>query len=98
MQSLQNKEIEAKTRALLVGIVMRDADIQTVESELDELERLLDTAGGVAVVRVVQSKDTPDPRTLIGSGKVREISELCANKFPTSIMLRVVPMSKRSMP
>ncbi|MBO5756822.1 MAG: GTPase HflX, partial [Clostridia bacterium] len=79
MQSLQNKEIEAKTRALLVGIVTRDADIQTVESELDELERLLDTAGGVAVVRVVQSKDTPDPRTLIGSGKVREISELCEN-------------------
>ncbi|MBO7295892.1 MAG: GTPase HflX, partial [Clostridia bacterium] len=75
MQSLQNKEIEAKTRALLVGIVTRDADMQTVESELDELERLLDTAGGVAVVRVVQSKDTPDPRTLIGSGKVREISE-----------------------
>ena len=79
MQSLQNKEIEAKTRALLVGIVTRDADIQTVESELDELERLLDTAGGVAVVRVIQSKDTPDPRTLIGSGKVREISELCEN-------------------
>ena len=79
MQSLQNKEIEAKTRALLVGIVTREADAQTVESGLDELERLLDTAGGVAVVRVVQSKDTPDPRTLIGSGKVREISELCEN-------------------
>ena len=79
MQSLQNKEFEAKTRALLVGIVTREADAETVESGLDELERLLDTAGGVAIVRVVQSKDTPDPRTLIGSGKVREISELCEN-------------------
>ena len=79
MQSLQNKEIEGLTRALLVGIVTRENDAQSVESGLDELERLLDTAGGVAIVRVVQSKDTPDPRTLIGSGKVREISELCEN-------------------
>ena len=74
MQSLQNKEIEAKTRALLVGIVTRDADIQTVESELDELERLLDTAGGTVFARVIQVKDSFDPRTCIGSGKVKEIS------------------------
>ena len=57
----------------------READIAEVESGLDELERLLDTAGGDAFARVVQSKDTPDPRTLIGSGKVQEIAELCKN-------------------
>ena len=81
MQDLQNREIksEAQTRAVLIGIVTRDADLQAVESGLDELERLLDTAGGVAFARVVQSKDTPDPRTLIGSGKVQEIAELCKN-------------------
>lgn len=79
MQDLQNREIKAETRALLIGIVTREADAQAVESGLDELERLLDTAGGVAIARVVQSKDTPDPRTLIGSGKVQEIAQLCQN-------------------
>jgi GTP-binding protein HflX len=29
--------------------------------------------------RVVQNKATPDPRTLIGSGKVKELAELCRN-------------------
>ena len=79
MQDLQNREIQSDTRAVLIGIITREADAQTVESGLDELERLLDTAGGVAFARVVQSRDNPDPRTLIGSGKVQEIAELCKN-------------------
>jgi GTP-binding protein HflX len=43
------------------------------------LARLLDTAGGEEVARLVQNKETPDPRTVIGSGKVWELSELCRN-------------------
>ena len=69
-------EYEA-TRAILVGICTDDTDAEELERSLDELERLLDTAGGVAFARLVQNKDKPDPRTLIGSGKVRELAELC---------------------
>ena len=63
--------------AVLVGVVMRDDDSDEVEVSLDELERLLDTAGGEVFARMVQNKSTPDPRTLIGSGKVEELAELC---------------------
>ena len=63
--------------AVLVGVVMRDDDPDEVEVSLDELERLLDTAGGEVFARMVQNKSTPDPRTLIGSGKVEELAELC---------------------
>ena len=66
-------------RAVLVGIECDRDGREEVEKSLDELERLLDTAGGETFARVVQSKSTPDPRTLIGSGKVKEISELCKN-------------------
>ena len=31
---------------------------------------------GEVFARVVQNKSTPDPRTLIGSGKVKELSDL----------------------
>ena len=65
--------------AILVGIVTRDTNAEEVEKELDELARLLDTAGGEEVARLVQNKETPDPRTVIGSGKVWELSELCRN-------------------
>lgn len=45
---------------------------------LDELERLLETSGGVVYARLVQPREKPDPRTYIGSGKVGELKELCA--------------------
>ena len=72
-----NSEIQC--RAVLVGIECDRDERDEVEKSLDELERLLDTAGGETFARVVQSKSTPDPRTLIGSGKVKEIAELCKN-------------------
>ncbi|MBO5715729.1 MAG: GTPase HflX [Clostridia bacterium] len=67
------------SKAVLVGIVTRDTSADEVEKELDELARLLDTAGGEEFARLVQNKDTPDPRTLLGSGKIWELSELCRN-------------------
>ena len=66
-------------QAVLVGVVTRDDDPDEVEVGLDELARLLDTAGGEVFARVVQNKSTPDPRTLIGSGKVQELADLCRN-------------------
>ncbi len=65
------------TKAILVGLCTGD-DIDELEKSLDELERLLDTAGGVCVAKMIQNKDKPDPRTLIGSGKVRELASLCS--------------------
>ena len=72
------KDFEAvRSRAVLVGIAERGSDVPECERSLDELERLLDTAGGESVARVLQVKESFDPRTCIGSGKVKEISELC---------------------
>ena len=65
------------TKAVLVGICTDDADSEELEKSLAELERLLDTAGGVCFAKLIQNKDKPDPRTLIGSGKVRELAALC---------------------
>lgn len=64
-------------KAILVGIAERGSDVAECERSLDELERLLDTAGGTAHSRVIQVKESFDPRTCIGSGKVKEIAEIC---------------------
>lgn len=79
MQFNLNEKQNEHARAVLVGIVTRENDADEVQHELDELARLLDTAGGEEIARVVQNKETPDPRTVIGSGKIRELSELCEN-------------------
>ena len=69
---------ESTVRAATVGMIgYNNADEDEVEKSLDELARLLDTAGAETVFRLVQNKSTPDPRFLLGSGKVAELAGLC---------------------
>ena len=71
------EKIIKDSRAILVTLCTDNAKQKEVETSLDELERLLDTAGGEAVARLIQNKDTPDVRTVIGSGKVEELKQIC---------------------
>ncbi len=67
----------ASPLAILVGVSTRDLSPLEAERGLDELERLLDTAGGRVFARVMQARPSIDPATVIGSGKVNEIADLC---------------------
>ena len=69
----------SKRPAIIVGIAERGSEIAECERSLDELERHLDTAGGYVYARGLQVKESFDPRTCIGRGKEKEISELCQN-------------------
>lgn len=73
----ENRDI-IKDRAVLVGVVWGSETQESVDASLDELERLLETAGGIAVARLTQNKEAPDVRTVIGSGKTAELAYLCA--------------------
>ncbi len=72
--SFLSTDIEPE-RALLVGVEWRDSR-WPVERSLDELERLVHTAGAIPVGRVVQKLDHPIPKSFIGSGKVQEVCDL----------------------
>ena len=65
-------------RAVLVGLSARclGAEENATEATMDELEDLLETAGGTCAGMVLQSREAPDPRTFIGEGKVEEVREL----------------------
>ncbi len=65
-------------KTVLVGIVTQHETQEMVDKSLDELERLLQTAGGECVARLTQNKEAPDVRTVIGSGKAAELAYLCA--------------------
>ncbi|GER88710.1 GTPase HflX [Dictyobacter vulcani] len=66
---------DAPLRAILVSVETSETDWPLHES-LDELEQLASTAGVQCVDRVIQKMDHPHPATLLGSGKVKELSEL----------------------
>ncbi len=70
-------DLKGAPSAILVGVSTRDTSPEEAERGLDELERLLDTAGGTVFARVMQARPTIDPATVIGSGKVEEIATLC---------------------
>ena len=68
-------------RAVLCGL---NADCfkkeeQATDATLDELEALLETAGGVCVAKLLQNRHAPDPHSFLGEGKAEELRELCVN-------------------
>ncbi len=63
-------------RALMCAIHPQGGEQECMKS-LNELERLLDTAGGECVGILTQMRDTPDNKTMFGSGKIKELSEMC---------------------
>lgn len=63
-------------QAILVALHEPGETSAMVDASLDELELLLDTAGGETVGRVIQRRDTPDVATFIGRGKVAQLRDL----------------------
>ncbi|MCK9617541.1 MAG: GTPase HflX [Lentimicrobiaceae bacterium] len=59
--------------AILVGLVTPESNESKTQEHLNELEFLLQTAGGQALQRFVQKLEKPDGRTYVGSGKLEEI-------------------------
>ncbi len=62
-----------RERVLIVGVTPKGLPRGVAEDHLDELERLVDTAGGEVVSRFVKERAAPDPATYIGKGAVEEI-------------------------
>lgn len=71
-------------RVILVGVSTSDHD--DTEKSLDELEELAQTAGAVAVGRVIQNLDQIHPGTYVGKGKLDEIKELIWETEATGII------------
>ena len=74
----ENFERTVQERAVLVGL---SADCFTKEQNatdetLEELEALLETAGGFCTGKILQNRHTPDAHSFIGEGKAQEVRML----------------------
>ena len=70
-------ERSVREKIVLVGVTVPPYNEDHTEASLDELALLVDTAGADAMARVTQRRQSPDPATFIGKGKVTELRELC---------------------
>lgn len=89
-----NDEIIEK--AILVAVSLDGSDIS---NSLDELEELLETAGGVTVGRMTQNKVSYDNATYIGKGKVEELREEIAATGATLVVCddELSPIQQRNL-
>lgn len=75
--TIENTE-KKKERAVLAGLsaASMEEHERSTDISMDELAALVETAGGEAVAMLIQNRATPEPRSFIGDGKVRELKEL----------------------
>ena len=77
-----------RDRAALVSLVTRHARTISADSDelLEELTGLARAAGAEVVLAVAQTRGTPDPATLIGSGKAESLAEAAREANATVII------------
>ncbi len=64
------------SRAILIGVKLRDNVMHETEESLQELRQLAETAGIEVVCETIQSRNAPNPTYFIGEGKVEELKPL----------------------
>ena len=69
-----------KETAILIGLINKSQDEETIVEYLDELAFLTETAGADVVKRFTQRLEHPDSRTFIGSGKLNEVRNFVLEK------------------
>jgi GTPase len=80
-----NEAADQADRVLIVGLKTTAIGDLRFQDGLDELTRLVETAGG-EVLQIIQQKRTrPHPQTVVGEGKVQEIA-LAAQKVGANLI------------
>ena len=78
---------ESKTQtAILIGVIDDNTTEESVNEYLDELAFLALTAGVIPVKRFVQRLEYPNPRTFVGSGKIKEIRDYINENDPELVI------------
>lgn len=88
-----------RERIVLVGVVSYPQTEEEVNESLDELSLLVDTAGADEVARVIQRRDSLDPATYIGSGKAKELHQLCETVDSDTVVFddELTPAQQRNL-
>jgi GTP-binding protein HflX len=69
-------KINKTERAILVGVRIGTASREAAQEHIDELEELLATAGGEAIIKIQQDRQRLDVAYYVGKGKAHEILDL----------------------
>ena len=77
---------EPREKALLVGAPLKSVPPRLAEEHLEELRRLVDTAGADVVGKLLQRLDSPHPKYFLGEGKAEELRDLVKENGGTLVV------------
>ncbi len=98
--------VQGQERAILVGVELKsrsrrtaDHASYTAEESLEELQALAESAGAAVQEVVIQSREAPDAATLIGSGKLQQLSGLVAAQDVDAVLFDsdLTPTQQRNL-
>ena len=84
----ENFDKHVQERAVLVGLNADcfRADQTATDETMEELEALLETAGGFCTGKILQNRHTPDAHSFIGEGKAQEVRMLVEATASTMVV------------
>ncbi len=71
---------------LTVGLILPELTRTTSDEHLEELGKLVESAGGSVVATIVGKRSSPDPATYIGKGKAEELRRV-AGRHDATLMV-----------
>lgn len=63
-------------RAILINVIAPERNKEDAVAEFDELMRLVQTYGGIVIMKIIQKRGRPSAKTYVGEGKAQEIGQL----------------------
>lgn len=86
-RDVANQHIDDDTdRVILVGVKTDAVTTERFTDGLEEIVRLVETAGGEVLETIQQKRSRPHPQTVVGEGKIQEIA-LAAQKIGANLIV-----------
>jgi GTP-binding protein HflX len=73
-------------KVIAAGLVLPELARSVAEEHLEELTKLIQTAGGEVVAQMLAKRPSPDPATFIGSGKAEELKRVAEENRATLVV------------
>jgi len=70
---MTGRTIRIIEQVIAVGLILPDLSRSVAEEHINELEKLIESAGGTVVEKLFARRTAPDPATYVGKGKAEEL-------------------------
>lgn len=80
------KETKKQEEKLVLIGIDTEKELMDIESSIDELEELVETAGGITIGKMIQKRESPHKSHYFGKGKIEELKAYISELGATGVV------------